>query len=220
MSSFCLKILAAIIMLIDHIGLCLFPNVILLRIIGRLSFPIFAFQVTIGYQKTSNKLKYIFRMLIFALVSQIPFMIFRMVSDISIYSANIGFTFLIALICLYFIDLSKEKKNYLLGLVVIPLLFLSYFINCDYTFYGVLLVIFLYLFNPKKNFFVSAISIFILTLVCVLIGEVSTIQLYSILALLPIALYNGKKGTNSKYFFYIFYPLHLLLISFVKYFFM
>ncbi len=73
MSSFWIKIIATITMLIDHIGFVLFPENILLRIIGRVSMPLFAFQIAVGFEKTKSREKYILRMLIFALVSQIPF---------------------------------------------------------------------------------------------------------------------------------------------------
>ena len=73
MSSFTLKILAIIFMTIDHIGFTLFPSNLLLRYIGRLAFPIFAFQMGNGFYHTKNKEKYIFRMLIFTVISQIPF---------------------------------------------------------------------------------------------------------------------------------------------------
>lgn len=73
MSSFALKILALITMTIDHIGFAILPQVSILRMIGRLSFPIFAFQISVGYKNTQSKEKYIFRMLLFTLVSQIPY---------------------------------------------------------------------------------------------------------------------------------------------------
>ena len=76
MSSFTLKILAIIFMTIDHIGFILFPKIDILRVIGRIAFPIFAFQVGISFENTKNKEKYILRMLIFTIISQIPFHIF------------------------------------------------------------------------------------------------------------------------------------------------
>jgi hypothetical protein len=76
MTSYSLKILAIITMIIDHIGFAFFPNAIILRLIGRISFPIFAFQLSVGYSHSKNKLKHIFTMLSFAIISQIPYMLF------------------------------------------------------------------------------------------------------------------------------------------------
>ena len=80
-----LKIIACLLMLIDHMGAALFPEAIIIRMIGRLSFPIFAYLIAIGYSKTNSFSKYLYRLLIFAAVSQIPFSL-AFSEEISIHS--------------------------------------------------------------------------------------------------------------------------------------
>lgn len=105
MSSFWIKIIATITMLIDHIGFVLFPENILLRIIGRVSMPLFAFQIAVGFEKTKSREKYILRMLIFALVSQIPFSLMYDTQGITaplnmrFYLFNFTFTFIFTRKC-------------------------------------------------------------------------------------------------------------------------
>lgn len=101
MSSFWIKIIALITMLIDHIGFAFFPENLLLRIIGRISMPLFAFQIAVGFDKTKSREKYIIRMLIFALVSQIPFGLLYNIQGITaplnmrIYFFNFAFNFVL-----------------------------------------------------------------------------------------------------------------------------
>lgn len=218
MTSFNLKILACLFMLIDHIGYCIFPNITLFRIIGRLSFPLFAFQIAEGYKHTKNKKKYFIRMFIFALVSQLPYFIFRDISGYSAFSLNIGFTFCLSIIALYFIELARNK-NTLLILPAILVCFIAYFFKVDYSWYGIMLVTIFYVFDITKNdgFLFTFLCNIFFSLVYILIFNAAGIQLYGVLALVLLSFYNGKKGTNIKYFFYAFYPLHLMLISMIKY---
>ena len=73
MTTSMLKFIACILMLIDHIGAVIFPRVIILRMVGRLSFPIFAYLIAVGYSKTNSFYRYLYRLLIFAVASQVPF---------------------------------------------------------------------------------------------------------------------------------------------------
>ena len=73
LSSFALKCIALITMIIDHVGAILYPEARVLRIIGRIAFPIYAFLVAEGFYHTKNVKKYMLRLLLFALVSEIPF---------------------------------------------------------------------------------------------------------------------------------------------------
>ncbi len=216
MSSSTLKILGCIFMLIDHIGFAFFPNLPILRIIGRLAFPIFAFQISIGYEKTSNKKKYITRMLIFALASQLPFDLFRHSIGLDTISLNIGFTFFLSLICISLID-NLKKKNVLLTLIaLISILATAYIVDVDYSIFGILLVLIFYLIDINKNFMrlliFSTISIFIYFLYL----NPAIIEFYALISLVLIIFYNEKKGINLKYAFYIFYPLHMLLLFLIK----
>lgn len=212
MSSFVLKILACIFMLIDHIGFAFFPKLDILRAIGRLAFPIFAFQISIGFDKTKNKEKYILRMIILTLISQIPFFIFRKMCIANPSPLlNVGATFTLALLILYCFE--EIKQPWVKYLSIISIFLLSVFIPIDYKWYGVLAVVLFYIFRKEKY----GIAIFypiLVILQCMLYK--STFNLPEIYALIPILLYNGKKGKNIKYLFYVFYPLHFIILALIK----
>ena len=103
MTSFVLKIIALISMLSDHLGYIIFGRFSFMNCIGRLAFPIFAFSITEGFNHTKNLKKYLYRLSIFAIVSQIPFMLF-MSTFTSRFSLNILFTLLLGLIAISIYD--------------------------------------------------------------------------------------------------------------------
>ncbi|WAM34169.1 TraX family protein [Caldicellulosiruptor morganii] len=197
-----LKLIAAFCMLIDHIGYLYFPNIILFRIIGRIAFPIFAYQVAAGFKFTSNKVKYLQRLFIFALISQLPFSL--MTQDFV--ELNVIATFFFAALSLFFI----QKRWYILTIIPIAI---SYFVPMDYGIYGVLTVLCFYLFFD--------ISILQLLLFCILTWfEVHmigwSVQFYSILSVVLIIVIRMLPADFNlklnKYFFYWFYPVHMLIL--------
>ena len=199
--AFTLKMIAAVTMLIDHVGYIFFPQYIFLRIIGRISFPIFAFLIVEGFMHTRDVKKYIFRMLVFALVTEIPF-------DFAFYGAvnwehqNVLITFVLALLALY-IDRQYTRK---IGIVAaFALAFLAEFIGSDYGMLGVIIVMMFY-WNYDRFYNKMIFGTASLTLL------VTSYQIFDVLAMIPIGLYNGKKGIGFKYFFYIFYPGHLVIL--------
>ena len=97
MSSFVLKIIAVITMFIDHLGYTIFGKFSYLNYIGRISFPVFAFQISEGYIHTKNLKKYFLRLFLFAVISQIPFMLFHSIISDTFY-LNIFFTLLLGLL--------------------------------------------------------------------------------------------------------------------------
>ena len=200
---FTLKIIAIITMFLDH-----YYRIIggpeWLSILGRLAFPIFAFSISEGYSHTKNVNKYLMRLLNFAIIIQLPnFLGFQE------YPLNIFFTLALGLFCLEILD--NNKINIVVRyIVVLYLCFLAEKTGLDYGAYGVILII---LFNKLKN---NKLYIFIaflaLNLVILKIGNLSEMQMYSVFSLVPIFLYNGKKGYGMKYFFYLFYPLHFIFL--------
>ena len=212
MSSFLLKIVAIITMTIDHIGLAFFGNKLILRKIGRIAMPIFAFQVGVGFKKTKSKLKYILRMICIALISELPFLFMLHSANYKSFSLNICFTFTLALLSLYFLDLGKKNKFFYLA-SIIPVI-LSALIPMDYGIYGVTLVLLSYFFQNKKIMLAYSM---IATAVIYYLVENNSIQLYMLLALPFLCLYNGKKGIDLKYLFYTFYPLHMLILGLIRF---
>ena len=98
MTSFTLKIIALITMFIDHLGYAIFNKFSFFNYIGSVAFPIFAFQISEGFHYTKNVKKYFARLLLFAIFSQIPFMLFLSIFSTNIYKLNVFFTFMIKLL--------------------------------------------------------------------------------------------------------------------------
>ena len=215
MSSFVLKIIAVITMFIDHIGYAIFGKFSFFNYIGRIAFPIFAFQITEGYAHTKNLKKYFLRLFVFALVSQIPFMLFGKIIS-NDFALNIFFTLLLGLACIYIYDKSKYK---VVGFFLAVLIgFLAEFTHCDYGFYGVSIIFLFYVF--KNDIIKSSIAFMITTAIKYLIPIIKYgfynkylyLLIHTLIPIIFISLYNGKKGKDTKYFLYLFYPIHLLLI--------
>ena len=198
-----LTLLAILLMVIDHIGAIIFPEIEILRWIGRLSFPIFAYQLSVGYQHTSNVSKYLFRLWIFAIIAQIPYTI-----AFDTFDLNILFTFLLSL---YLIDRFAKKEYYW----IVTVLAVLFFVNVDYEWYGVLLPVVFYLTRNKK--WLGLLIGVALTAGFSYHFEVA-FQLLAILGII-IALYVkpiNLKIQTSRYFFYWFYPVHLAVIFGIK----
>lgn len=225
MDTFKLKILACLIMLIDHTGAVLFPQHFYLRLIGRLAFPIFAFLIARGYSYTHDLKNYMLRLLIFAFISQPPFYYaFKDVSsDIGL---NIFFTLFLGLCAVYIYENLKNP----LGIIMVILISISAsLLNTDYGFYGVLLIFLFYVFKDKLwGTLLSVISLNIIYMIYIYIFiythysyiPAPTVRIFnecfSMLALPLIFMYNGKKGRKLKWAFYIFYPLHLTIIYLIS----
>lgn len=193
-----LKLIGVFSMLIDHIGAFLYPQHAVLRIIGRIAFPIFAYQVPIGYQMTSNKKSYFKRLLIFGIISQYPYYLLN-----QNYKLNIFFTFALAILGISALEKSKYWKFF----IIAPASLLV-----DYGIYGVAMILgFYFIKNEWKQVSFWAI----ITLIYALYFQ-SIIQFYSFLSIFLIYKFNYFKIKLPKYFFYMFYPLHLLLIYFIK----
>lgn len=258
MSTFSLKLFAVLAMLLDSIASIILYNTnytglyILFKSIGSLSFPIFAFLIVEGLYRTKDVKKYLKRLGIFALISEIPFDIAlyqyfwksNLLRDIkSIYEngyndhnlevliknifgrQNVLITLFLGLLLIYLMSLVEKKyeKELLLSNLVDAVLtvvfcVVAYFMNPYYGFGGILIIVAFYLFRSSK----AMISIMLFLINGTLLANIRSgnimdlIQLLATLAMLPIAFYNGKKGKDIKYFFYIFYPAHLLFLLLVS----
>lgn len=217
-----LKIIACLTMLTDHIGAILFPNDIVFRIIGRIAFPIFAFLIVEGYFHTKNIKKYLLRLCVFAILSEIPFDLAFNGAILEFNSQNVFFTLFISLVAISIYDSVKEKNQTLATLSLIGLAILNQVLMADYGIMGVLIVFIFYKYRDKHLWlfiwlFIINISFSALfTLGSERITYWSFIQLFEVVALLAIFNYNGKKGLSLRYLFYIFYPGHLLILHIIR----
>ena len=208
-----LKILAAIFMTIDHIGVILFPRVLVLRLIGRLALPIYAFMIAEGCKYTRNKKKYFGMVFGLGAVCQIVYYLF----DGSLYF-SILITFSLSILMIYSLQHWKQKKTAFSGLVFAASVFAVYFLNrwltIDYGFWGCMLPVFAALLHGTKhdsnvtNCTMLGIGLVLLS------SSLDLFQFLSVLALPLLYAYSGQRGKwNMKYFFYIFYPTHLVVLE-------
>ena len=226
LNSTALRLLAMILMLIDHVGAVLFPEAVWMRIVGRLAFPIFAFQTAQGYRHTRDFKGYCLRLVLFGLVSEIPFHLMISGHPLYPFHQNVMFTLLLGLLVLWQLDglqadqtvgkrLARLEKLALLMLVGV-------FLFADYGLLGVMTVVVFHLFREKKPaqlIALAAIHVFGYDSADLSLfgGAVQfPIQSFAVLALIPIWLYNGEKGPGGKgfqYAAYAFYPAHMLLLA-------
>lgn len=215
MSSFILKILAMIFMICDHSAKSILTGATPLYLVGVCSFPIFAFQIVQGYINTSNLKNYIKRLFTFALVSQIPFMLFLSTFTNNIFRFNIFFTLILGLLALYFYSL--KINNFFKFFIILFFIFIASYFRVDYGAWGVTLILMFYIFRENK------ILLGLLYVILCIIKYINILILhfnffffglfaFTISALIAILLYNGKKGKHLPTFFYMFYPIHLLVI--------
>lgn len=220
-----LKLLACLLMLIDHIGfLNLVPGCYTeLRTIGRLAFPIFCFLLCEGFLHTRNRGKYMLRLAIGAVLSEIPFNLLVSGQVFCIYKQSVMLTLLLAF-CMAIL-MEKTDKIPLKLLLIVPFYLLADLLRTDYGGAGILMVaIFLLTENlPHKllwqtgllllaQFFVGGWKLDIF-------GIPVPIQVFAVLAMVPIALYSGKKTTHSRviqWAFYLFYPVHMAILWFFR----
>ena len=228
-----LKIIAAAAMLVDHIGAYLLPQYIFLRIVGRIAFPIFAFMIAEGCHYTKNKKKYLFNMFLLAVICQGLFYPFKPPGYM-----RIPVTFLISIVVIYVMQYTMVKvygkcsiaekavSVIILLFTVLAIAYLNDILSIDYGFYGCMtpaIVSAVYWFPgmPEKDksydTLYRKLGMLMLALWFVY-KEYGGVQIYSFAAIPLLAVYNGKRGNMvPKYFFYIFYPLHLAVIYAIKY---
>ena len=236
MSSNILKTLAMIFMLLDHLWATIIPGNQWMTNIGRLAFPIFAFLVVEGFIYTSDLKKYLKRLFVFALISEIPFNLIYTGSWIFPIHQNVMFTLLLGLLCIneiYKIKNNKEiKSRFKSILIIIVLLLISIIGFVDYGLTGVLTIIVFYLFRNFKCAWIGQFVSLILLYIIIFKGQSVVLNIFDfeyylplqsigILSLIPIWLYNGERGIKSKklqYMFYWFYPVHMLVIYLIYYF--
>jgi hypothetical protein len=216
-----LKIIAIVTMVIDHIGNILYPDLLFLQVIGRLSFPIFAYLIVLGIESTKKPRKYMVTLLSFAVISQIPYFLAFGIQPFE--RLNILFSLFLSAMTIYFYN----KKNLL---AFVPLL-LSIILPTEGSYYVVLIAVGMKLLKDAPK--LGALALFALNVQFLFISDLETqIQTLSLLAVPLIFLHiknwlkkeilipeNSFAYSLRKYMFYFFYPLHLALLFLVKMFF-
>lgn len=195
-----LKFLAMLTMLIDHIGYLFFPSQIWLRIIGRLSFPIFAFLISRGYRYTSDKRKYAVRLFIFGIISQIPYHFFvpgKM---------NIMFTLFTGLIIIEVFESKMRPLSFFL-------LLLGQFLPISYGVYGLAMILIFHMTYSMPDR--TMIGYFALSAVYY-ISSGNEIQALSVFALFPILMDPVSKIKVPRMVGYWFYPGHIAALLIIQ----
>lgn len=207
-----LKILALLTMTVDHIGAYLFPRVMFLRIIGRIAYPIFAYMIAEGCFYTRRPGRYIGSMAALAVVCQVVYFFFA--GSVYMY-IPVTFTLSISLIFLLkrAMENPNEKNFALFGLGVLAVLAITEFLpmlpgtdfGVDYGFFGVMLPVVVYVGkNHWQKLLLAAVMLVLLGI------HYGSLQMWALLSLPLLALYNGQRGKwKMKWLFYIYYPAHL-----------
>ncbi len=226
-----LKIIAALSMLIDHIGVILLPDALVLRIIGRISFPIYAFMIAEGCEYTKNKLRYVLSIFVLGVACQSVYYIYDGGTDMGIL-----ITFSLSILVIYAMQYLKETifdsdrcqgRQYVAILIfllsIAGVYILNRYFDIDYGFWGCMIPVFASIFrqtklNPSSHFEkldTLTVHVFMLGIGLIILSYASGgIQPYSLYAIPFLLLYSGKRGKlKMKSFFYIFYPAHLVLLE-------
>lgn len=212
-----LKLIAMISMVFDHVGDMFFPGALWMRMIGRLAMPLFSFCIAEGYAHTKNKQRYLMRMGVFALVSEIPFDL-AFEGRVGLGHQNIMLSFFLAILALMLFDrIRGEGKEHAAGKTLLGILcvcavaVLALVLRADYTLFAVLAVFLFYVLRNRHPLLRCGVGVGFLALT-------RTVGYYRAtgLSLIPLLLYNGKRGRGLKWLFYAFYPGHLLLLYLLK----
>jgi hypothetical protein len=223
-----LKWIALITMTIDHIGLFLFPEgemvYVVMRILGRIAFPLFAFMIAEGFLHTSNLKKYMMRLLVLGILTETLFAVLYVYSGTNLthlwflegpgFRMNIMWTLLLGLI-----GLALVKKYEAYHMLIIPALFF-FSVFLPYGFYGFGLIMIFGIFNNSKQKWGYALG---LTLIYCFYPAISLgfegvnwIQLFALLSIPILMFYHGNRGKAALKWFYLYYPLHIALIFLIS----
>lgn len=229
LTSFDLHLLAMGLMLCDHICLALMPDRLWMTCVGRLAFPIFAFLVAEGFVRTRSRARYARRLLIFALVSEVPFDLLAAGRPVYPFHQNVLWTFLIALGCMQLLEWAKADPRPAARFVLSAGAVLGGFLAgtafmVDYFGPGVWTVLVFYFFRGDgwrqrlgQLLCLLPLNGWLLAGQTVLLGGLALpIQAFAVLALPFIWLYRGRQGPHGRavrWLFYGFYPAHLLVLA-------
>ena len=220
MSSFALHIWAMLLMLCDHLQLTLLPDLPILRCVGRLAFPLFAFMAVEGYLHTRSLKKYLLRLLMLAVISEIPFDLLVSGSVFDPMHQNVIWTIILGLCCIRaFENISADLNKMLSAVVIIASLAAAIIARVDYSSAGVLTLLAFYAFRGNTLWcrLMQLLSLAFINLV--LLGGIEFAFPYQALAVLSLPiiwLYDGSQGPHNGFIKaanYLFYPAHMLILA-------
>lgn len=219
-----LKLIAIISMLADHVNKALIYPYLesnhgflafisdVFDIIGRIAFPLFCFMLVEGYFKTRNRKKYLLNLLLFGVISEVPFDMFTTASFFNMNWNNVMFTLALVLVTVWIIDTLKEKMQkrpkalwYLVSiLIVLVMCIVSMSLSLDYEHHAILIGYFFYLFHDMPVFAIP-------------FGYASMFkEPWALLGFGLTLTYNGERGKQHKMLYYWFYPVHLLILGLLR----
>ncbi len=226
-----LKIIALISMLIDHIGAAVIEPILespnhltssqfttllhldyILRDIGRLAFPMFCFLIVEGFMHTHNWKKYLARLCVFALISEIPFDLAFTRKLFCLEAQNVFFTLALGLLTIAITHELHERFNFFVYVItttatLFSTMAISMLLHSDYNAPGIAAIFIIYILYPRRKSVGLLIAILFLTVI------VDESEIFALVDILFIYMYNGLKGRQIKYFFYLFYPVHLTILA-------
>ena len=194
-------------MLLDHIGQVFFPNIAFFTIVGRFTFPLFAWGIAKGFKRTNNVKKYALRLFVLAVISQYPhYMLFK-----NEY-LNVCFTLLSGLLILI---IYESNTSYLIKIpAILGMLMVTHILNFEYGIYGIATIVIFYIFEGKYYLiFIQALA----TIFGIILYRYYPVQIISVLATIIIILlqkYNFKINSIIRYGFY---PMHITILLLLTY---
>ena len=219
-----LKYIAFLSMLIDHTNNALITPMLdgkglllhvfnLFSILGRIAFPIFIFFIVEGFFKTSSRKRYLITLLAFGMISEVPFDMFTSKTFFSPYWNNMMFTLALCLITIWMIDSLKEKISnkivwHIASIVVVAICSaVAMALSLDYDYHAIIVAYLFYIFYDRP-------------VLGAVLGYLSIIkELYSFFGFGIVLTYNGERGRQYKWFNYLFYPVHILILGMLRFYF-
>lgn len=239
-----LKIIAVVSMLIDHIAVVILDRVLvaegfvmsdvesltvfqnehpallsiyfLMRLLGRLAFPIFAFLLIEGIEHTKHMGRYALRLFLFAVISEVPFDLANHNEILEPTYQNVLFTLFLGLVTIvaikqaeYYLPDKKFMQGVIIAVFTLAIMYIADIFSSDYGAFGILAIVLMYL--CRKHRMTEMFWC------CVVLTCSSFLEITSFACIPLVMRYNGERGLKIKYLFYLFYPLHLLLLYLIAY---
>ena len=219
-----LKYIAFLSMLIDHVNNAIVTPLLdgvgfllylsnIFSILGRIAFPIFVFFIVEGFFKTKDRRKYLLTLILFGVISEVPFDMFTSKTFFNLYWNNMMFTLALCLVTIWIIDIIKRKITnkalwYITSIIIVIIFGLvAMGLSLDYDYHAILAAYIFYIFYDKP-------------LIGAGLGYLSIIkELYSCLGFFMTLTYNGERGRQYKYLNYLFYPIHILILGILRFYF-